>query len=150
MGQFYNHPYEGGAPKTVDDVEARALPGVTRVVKLSEGVGVIGTNVEATQAAKELLQVTWSEAPGAAFDSERGLDEFAAVARGKSQRGVDLFAAGDVETAIKTAPRIIAGNFYTRYVYHAQMEPLSATARVAADWQSAEIWTGDRNAIALL
>jgi hypothetical protein len=67
VGQFYNHPYEGGAPTTVDDVKARALPGVTHVVKLPEGVGVIGTSVEATQAAKELLQVTWSEAPGAAF-----------------------------------------------------------------------------------
>ena len=135
-------PYAGGAPTAVDDVKARALPGVTQVVKLPEGVGVIGTSVEATQAAKDLLQVTWSDAPGASFDSERGLDEFAAVARDKSQRGADWFAAGDVETAIKTTPRIITGDFYTRYVYHAQMEPLSATARVAADGKSAEIWTG--------
>jgi isoquinoline 1-oxidoreductase subunit beta len=144
-GAVLQSPYEGGAPTAVDDVKARALPGVTQVVKLPEGVGVIGTSVEATQAAKELLQVTWSDAPGAAFDSERGLDEFAAVARDKSQRGVDWFAAGDVETAIKTAPTIITGDFYTRYVYHAQMEPLSATARVAPDGKSAEIWTGTQS-----
>jgi isoquinoline 1-oxidoreductase beta subunit len=144
-GAVLQSPYEGGAPTAVDDVKARASPGVTHVVKLPEGVGVIGTSVEATQAAKELLEVTWGDAPGATFDSERGLDEFAAVARDKSQRGVDWFAAGDVETAIKTAPRIITGEFYTRYVYHAQMEPLSATARVAADGKSAEIWTGTQS-----
>lgn len=144
-GAVLQAPYAGGAPTVVDDVKARALPGVTHVVKLPEGVGVIGTSVEATQAAKELLLVTWSDAPGASFDSERGLDEFAVVARDKSQRGVDWFAAGDVETAIKTAPRTIVGDFYTRYVYHAQMEPLSATARVAGDGKSAEIWTGTQS-----
>ena len=41
-------PYAGGAPLDVDDARARKVPGVTDVVKLPEGVGVIGTTVEGT------------------------------------------------------------------------------------------------------
>ena len=48
-------PYFGGAPATVDDAAARRLPGITDVVRLPDGVGVVGTSVEATQAAKNLL-----------------------------------------------------------------------------------------------
>ncbi len=62
------------------------MPGITDIVKLPEGVGVIGTSVEATQAAKNLLKVTWSDAPGAHLDSERALEEFAAIGRDKSRR----------------------------------------------------------------
>ena len=49
---------------------ARQVPGVTDIVRLPDGVGVVGTSVEATQAAKNLLKVTWSDAPGAHHDSE--------------------------------------------------------------------------------
>ena len=79
-------PYPGGAPVTIDDARARKVAGVTDIVKLPEGVGVIGTSVEATQAAKNLLKVTWSDAPGAHHDSERGLDELAAIGRNLGQR----------------------------------------------------------------
>ena len=34
------------------------------------------------------------------------------------------------------------GEYRTRYLYHAQMEPLSATAAVSPDGKSAEIWAG--------
>src|SRR5215469_4738223 len=61
-------PYPGGAPQTVDDAAARKVPGITDIVKLPEGVGVIGDTVEGTQAARNLLKVTWSAAPGASLD----------------------------------------------------------------------------------
>src|SRR2546425_2733357 len=58
-------PYFGGAPQTVDDAEARKVPGITDVVKLPDGVGVIGTALEGAQAAKNLPKATLSTAPGA-------------------------------------------------------------------------------------
>ncbi len=36
-------PYQGGAPENVDYAKARAVPGITDVVKLPGGVGVIRT-----------------------------------------------------------------------------------------------------------
>ncbi len=143
-------PYFGGAPETVDDSAARKVPGITDVVKLPDGVGVIGTSVEATLAAKALLKVTWGNAPGANYDSERALEEFAAVGRDNSREGVPYEKAGDAKAAMAKAARVFRGEYRTRYVYHAQMEPLSATASVSPDGKSAEIWAGTQGATGLL
>src|SRR5215813_13611037 len=112
-------PYFGGVPEAVDDSAARKVPGITDVVKLPDGVGVIGTSVEATQAAKALLKVTWGNAPGANYDSERALEEFAAVGRDKSRDGVPYEGTvGDAKAAMAKATRVFRGEYRTRYVYH--------------------------------
>ena len=143
-------PYPGGAPINVDDARARAVPGVTDIVKLPEGVGVIGTTVEGTQAAKNLLKVSWGDAPGAHLDSERALEEFAAIGRDKSRDGVPFENVGDAKAAMLSAKRVFRGEYRTRYVYHAQMEPMNATAAVSADGKSAELWVGTQAATSLL
>src|SRR5438477_439071 len=143
-------PYFGGAPQTIDDAEARKVPGIIDVVKLPDGVGVVGTTVEGTQAAKNLLKVTWANAPGANHDSENALEELAAAGRDMSRDGVPYETKGDAKAAMKGAARVFRGDYRTRYVYHAQMEPLNATASVSADGKSAEIWAGTQGATGLL
>src|SRR4051812_35063491 len=143
-------PYFGGAPQTVDDAAARKVPGITDVVRLPDGVGVIGTTLEGAQTAKNLLKVAWSDAPGAKHDSEQALEELAAVGRDMSRDGVPYETKGDAKAAIKSAARVFRGDYRTRYVYHAQMEPLNATASVSADGKSAEIWAGTQGATGLL
>jgi isoquinoline 1-oxidoreductase subunit beta len=143
-------PYPWGSPQTVDDARARRVEGIIDVVKLPEGVGVIGTSVEATQAAKAVLKITWSgDAEGAHYDSERALDDFAAIGRDKSREGVTYASIGDVKTAMSRAAKVYRGEYRTRYVYHAQMEPLNATAAVSADGKSVEIWVGTQGPTAL-
>jgi isoquinoline 1-oxidoreductase beta subunit len=143
-------PYPGGAPQTVDDGAARKVPGITDVVRLPEGVGVIGDTVEGTQAAKNLLKVTWSDAPGAHHDSERALEEFAAIGRDKSRAGISYANEGDAKGAMAGAAKVYRGEYRTRYVYHAQMEPMNATASVSPGGKSAEVWTGTQGASGLL
>src|SRR5207237_3214323 len=121
------------------------VPGIIDVVKLPGGVGVVGTTVEGTQAAKNLLKVTWANAPGANHDSENALEELAAAGRDMSRDGVPYETKGDAKAAMKGAARVFRGDYRTRYVYHAQMEPLNATASVAADGKSAEIWAGTQS-----
>ncbi|MEA2987594.1 MAG: isoquinoline 1-oxidoreductase subunit beta [Alphaproteobacteria bacterium] len=143
-------PYPGGAPQTVDDTAARKVAGITDVLRLPDGVAVIGASVEGTQAAKNLLKVTWSDAPGASHDSERALGELAAAGRDKSRDGVPYEKVGDAKAAMKSAAKVFTGEYRTRYVYHAQMEPLNATASVGADGKSAEIWAGTQGPTGLL
>jgi isoquinoline 1-oxidoreductase subunit beta len=142
-------PYPGGTPETVDETRARQVTGITDIVKLLEGVGVIGTSVEATQAAKNLLKVTWSDAPGAHHDSERALEEFAAIGRDKSREGVPYESVGDAKAAMRSAVKVYRGEYRTRYLYHAQMEPMNATASVSPDGRSVEIWTGTQGPTSL-
>src|SRR5712692_1194174 len=143
-------PYPGGAPQTVDDTAARKVPGISDLVRLPDGVGVIGSTVEGTQAAKKLLKVTWSNAAGSSHDSERALEDFAAVGRDLSREGVPYETKGDAKAAMASAVKVFRSDYRTRYVYHAQMEPLSATASVSADGKSAEIWAGTQGASGLL
>src|SRR5262245_46414862 len=96
-------PYPGGAPTTIDDDAARRVPGITDVVRLPDGAGVIGTSVEATHAARNLLKVTWSDAPAASYDSERALEAFAAIARDKSRAGLPYRPVGDAKAAMAGA-----------------------------------------------
>jgi isoquinoline 1-oxidoreductase beta subunit len=135
-------PYPGGTPQAVDDAAARKVPGITDIVMLPEGVGVVGTGVEATQAAKRLLKVTWSNVEAARHDSETALGQFAEIGRDKSRNGVVYDRVGDAKAAMAGAARVFRGEYRTRYLYHAQMEPLSATAAVSPDGTSAEIWAG--------
>jgi isoquinoline 1-oxidoreductase beta subunit len=142
-------PYPGGKPETVDETRARQVAGVTDIVKLPEGVGVVGTSVEATQAAKKLLKATWSEARGAHLDSEQALEEFAAVGRDKNREGVAYEPVGDAKTAMRSAAKVYRGEYRTRYIYHAQMEPVNATAAVSPDGKSVEIWAGTQGPTSL-
>ena len=143
-------PYPGGAPESVDGAAARKVTGITDVVRLPNGVGVIGDTVEGTQAAKNLLKVTWSKAPGANLDSEHALAEFAAIGRDKSRDGVTYEKVGDAKGAMAGAAKVYRGEYRTRYVYHAQMEPMNATASVSPDGKSAEVWTGTQSPSGLL
>ena len=139
-------PYQGGVPDMVDDGAARQVPGVMDVVRLPDGVAVIGTTVEDTQRAKNLLNVTWSDAPAAAYDSERALEAWAAIARDKSRAGVPNLPVGDAKAAMANASKTFRGEYRTNYVCHAAMEPLNATASVSADGKLAEIWASSQSA----
>ncbi len=50
---------------------------------------------------------------------------------------------------MRGAAKIYRGEYRTRYVYHAQMEPMNATAAVSPDGKSAEIWVGTQGPSAL-
>jgi isoquinoline 1-oxidoreductase subunit beta len=143
-------PYPGGTPRLVNEAEIHRMKDITNVIRLANGVGIIGNTVEGTQAAKNRLKVDWSNAPGAAYDSERALEEFAAVGRDMSRQGVPYEQVGDAKAALKGAARVFRGEYRTRYLYHAQMEPINATASVSADGKSAEIWVGTQSPSALL
>ena len=136
-------PVEGEAPMEVDDSAARAIPGVTDIVTLPYGVAVVGETVEGTIWGKNALQVTWSE--NSRFretDQARDLDDYEARARDLSfSTDNPLWQdVGDIGPAFESADRVIEAVFRSEPAYHAQMEPLSATASVSADGLSAEIW----------
>ncbi|HXP93356.1 MAG TPA: molybdopterin cofactor-binding domain-containing protein [Candidatus Binatia bacterium] len=135
-------PYPGGSPVTIDDRSARAARGIVDVVTLPDGVGVLGTSVEATRFAKNLLRVTWSDAPAGAYDSDAALDEFAAVARNPAVAGVAYEKQGDAGAALASAASVMRAEYRTHHIYHGQMEPLTATVSLSPDGSSAEVWAG--------
>ena len=147
-GAVLRAPIEDAAPDRIDDAKARAVAGVVRVIRLPYGVGVIAETPWAAFDAKRALAgaVTWTRTAKAwGFDSDRGLEDFAAAARDLSQAGTDWFKAGDLRAALSQAATTMDATYLSDYAYHAQMEPLNAVASVSASGDAAEIWTGTQS-----
>src|ERR1700734_3799942 len=95
--------------------------------------------------AKSALEpgVTWRRSGKAwGFDSDKGLDAFAADARDLKKPTVEWYKQGDAEAALAAAATRIEAQYRNHYTYHAQMEPLNATASVSATGDAAEVWCG--------
>lgn len=138
-GAVLRAPVQGERPEAIDDAEARAVPGVTHIVPLPYGVGIIGETVEATRRAKELLKVAWSTGSRVRdYTSRRLLDEYRAIGRDPARQGVPAHAAGDAQAAISGAATVIDVDYMSDHVAHAAMEPMNATALVTGD--TVEIW----------
>jgi isoquinoline 1-oxidoreductase beta subunit len=153
-GAVLRSPVEGGAPDQVDDAAAKAVDGVIAVVRLPYGVGVLAQTPWAAFDAKSVLEfrATWQRGGTArGFDSDKGLDAFAADARNLDMpTTVDWFKQGDADAALAKAVNVIEAEYRCHYAYHAQMEPLNAVASVSAAGDSAEVWCGTQYPTAAL
>jgi isoquinoline 1-oxidoreductase beta subunit len=147
-GAVLRAPVEGSSPAGLDETKLKAIAGVVKVVKLPYGVGIVAETPWAAFAARQAAVdgVTWSRAGKAwGFDSDKGLDSFAAVVRDPKVSGSDWFKAGDVRAELPKAATTFDADYLCDYAYHAQMEPLNAVASVSAGGNSAEIWCGTQS-----
>jgi isoquinoline 1-oxidoreductase subunit beta len=145
-GAVIRAPVEGSAPDKIDDAKAKEVSGVISIVKLPYGVGVLAETAWAAFAARQALNVTWTR-QGAAwgFDSEKGIELFAATARDPNAKATDWIKAGDVRAEMPKAASVMEAEYRCDYAYHAQMEPLNAVASVSTAGDAAEIWCGTQS-----
>ncbi len=136
-------PVEGEHPLDVDEETALKVAGVTDIVHLPYGIAVVGDTVEATKFGKDKLKVTWSEeSTFRDANSERQLQDYGVTAMDLTKGGTPWAEQGSVSETLDNASAVVTALYTTDPVYHAQMEPLNATASVSEDGKSAEIWVG--------
>ena len=141
-------PVEGSAPVEVDESTVRAIPGVMRVVRLPYGVGALAETVWAALAARRALNdaITWSRTGASwGFDSEKGLDAFAADASNLGAPATDWGSKGDAAGEMAMAATVLEATYRADFAYHAQMEPLNAVASVSPAGDAVELWCGTQN-----
>jgi isoquinoline 1-oxidoreductase subunit beta len=148
-GAVVRSPVEGGAPDKFDEAKVKAIPGVISTVRLPYGIGVLADTAWAAFAGKAAAEqtITWNRTGTAwGFDSDKGMDAFAAAARDLSVPVTnDWFKQGDAEDEIGKAATVIEGEYRCDYAYHAQMEPLNAIAAVAPSGDAVEVWCGSQS-----
>ncbi|WP_420339490.1 molybdopterin cofactor-binding domain-containing protein [Roseibium sp.] len=136
-------PVEGERPLTINDTEARAVPGVLDVVALPDGVSVVAESLWSALGARSMLEVTWSEdAPARAFNSEETLRLYAEAAEDPEAEQAVWAEKGNAPAAIAAANQTFSQLYLSDYAYHAQIEPMAAVASVDPDGQGAEVWAG--------
>ena len=147
-GTVLRAPVEGSVPDKIDDTKAKAIDGVVRVVRLPYGVGVLAeTPWAAFDARRALTQsVTWSHTGTAwGFDSDKGIDRFAADAKNPARMATEWSRIGDPHGAMPKSVATMDAEYRCDYAYHAQMEPLNAIAAVSPAGDAVEIWAGTQS-----
>ena len=133
-------PVLGDTIKAVDAVEAESLPGVIKVVSYDNWVAVVAESFWTAKNALMTLKITYNE------NSEQPLNSLSI--RQKQEQALakkfkrQITKKGDVKAGLKKASQVLKRTFYTPYLSHAPMEPLSATALydkgIMKLWQSTQ------------
>lgn len=124
--------------KSVDDSEAKKIPGFVQAVVVDDSFGkctgwviAIADRFPTAVKAAKALKVEWDEGPYGQLDSETLASEYRALA--DSDAGSNWVLEGDVEQALAGADKILEAEYTTEMVCHATMEPLNATAQYVND-----------------
>ena len=139
-------PVTGGKLVSFDPSEAMKVPGVEKVVAVKGwpwptkfqplgGVAVIARNTGAAIKGRDALKVVWDDGPNKVYDTEKYKLQMQAAAR---QPGLVVRNDGDAEAALKSAAKVISGEYYQPHIAHATMEPPAALANVANGM--CEVW----------
>jgi isoquinoline 1-oxidoreductase beta subunit len=132
-------PLFGAKVKRFDATKARAVPGVTHVVQIDNGVAVVAKNFWAASKGREALEIEWDDSAAEKRSTDEILAEYRTLAKtpGKPAR-----KQGDVDAAFAKAAKVVEATYDFPYLAHAPMEPLDCVVRLTAD--GVEIWAGDQ------
>jgi isoquinoline 1-oxidoreductase beta subunit len=137
-------PVNGEGPESVDDAEARKVPGVKQIVRMPYGVGVVADSYPAALKARKALKVTWtSKSKARAYTTDKLLADYTQRARNLADTGVVYEAHGDTKGAMAKAAKRLTAEYTSVNVTHACMEPTNCTAQVDGD--KIEFWAPTQN-----
>ena len=139
-------PVTGGKLVSFDGSEAMKVSGVEKVMEVKGwpwpskfqplgGVAVIARNTGAAIKGRDALKIVWDDGPNGKYDSVAYRAELEEAAR---KPGLVVRKEGDVDAALKSADKVVVGEYYLPHLAHVSMEPPVAVADVKGD--KAEIW----------
>jgi isoquinoline 1-oxidoreductase beta subunit len=130
-------PVFGGKVARFDGTKAQAVPGVTQVVQIPQGVAVIATNTWAAMQGRRALQIEWDEGPNATLMSASIRDSFLTLLQ---KPGAVAENEGNAPAALASASRKLEALYEAPYLAHARLEPHACVASVRGN--TCEVWTG--------
>ena len=135
-------PVFGGRLKSVDDSNARNMPGVRKIVTSEEWVAVVAGNWWQAHKAVQALKVVWDNGAHGAVTSasirQKLEQDLAAPAPAPIAR-----KDGDTVQAFANANKVLEAQYFTGYGNHATMEPQKATALLQGD--QLQVWVGTQS-----
>jgi len=131
------NPRQGGRMNSYDATKAKAMPGVTDVVEITNGVAVIASNTWYAIQAANAIEFDWGEAPYPAAQEQH----WEAIEASFTEERLDKQWRNDGDITMAVADSsVIQASYRSPYVAHAPLEPLNAIVRVTDD--QIEVWTG--------
>ena len=144
-------PVFEGKVASFDASKAKAVPGVKKVVQISNGVAVIAENTWSAMEGRKALVIKWDEGKWANVSTPALRQEWAALA---GKPGQSVRKAGDAAAIFAGAAKKVEAVYEVPYLSHAPMEPLNATAQVRPDgcdvWVSSQIQSAAQQVAAMI
>ena len=123
-------PVIGGKPKSFDGAQAMGMPGVKKVVQISDGVAVVADTYWHARKALETVKVVWDEGAGKSINSA---GVAAALKTASAKPGAEFRKLGNYEAGHSAAAKKLEATYELPFLSHAPMEPMNYTADVRAD-----------------
>jgi len=120
---------------SIDDSEARKIPGFIKAVKIDNALGkctgwvvAVADKFPTAMKAAKALKVKYDAGPYGSLNSARLLSEYKALSK-KTEKSAAWVLEGDVDKSFKSADKVLEVEYTTDMVCHATMEPLNATVQ---------------------
>jgi len=123
-------PAFGNALDSFDDSEAKAVEGVTKVIRFGDKIAVLANNTWAAMKGKKSLKAVWSE--GTPHESTEDHDKILfGFLNGTSLE--TLREDGNVEKAFAEADQVVERIYESPFLPHNCLEPMNFFANVTED-----------------
>ena len=130
-------PTFGGKLVSVDEAKAKAVPGVSQVVRLEDAVAIVATHTWAAKQGLAAAAPQWDPGPNAKLSTA---DIVAQLASASEKPGAVARHDGDAAAAIAGAARKIDAIYEQPFLAHATMEPMNCTVHLTKE--GCDIWVG--------
>jgi len=130
-------PVFGGKLASVDEAKAKAVPGVSQVVRLDDAVAVVAVHTWAAKQGLNAAAPKWDAGPNAKLSTA---DIVAQLASASEKAGAVARHDGDAAGAIARSARKVEAVYQQPFLAHATMEPMNCTVHLTKE--SCDIWVG--------
>ena len=130
-------PTFGGKLVSVDEAKAKAVPGVSQVVRLDDAVAIVAIHTWAAKQGLAAAAPQWDPGPNAALSTA---DIVAQLAAASENVGAVARHEGDAAAAIAQAAQKVEAVYQQPFLAHATMEPMNCTVQMTKD--GCDIWVG--------
>src|SRR5258707_3038636 len=130
-------PTFGGKLVSVDEAKAKAVRGVSQVVRLDDAVAVVAIHTWAAKQGLAAAAPQWDAGPNARLSTA---DIVQQLARASEKPGAVARHDGDAAAAIASAARKVDAIYQQPFLAHATMEPMNCTVHVTKE--GCDVWTG--------
>jgi nicotinate dehydrogenase subunit B len=127
-GRVVPPPSIGASLVALNEASVQGLPGLVKVVRLGNFVGVLAEREEQAIRAAEQLKLTWQETPALPR-----MEDLPAALRSQQGEDVTLVEAGDPAAAMGEAVQQASATYFQPYHAHASIGPSCAVGDVTAD-----------------
>jgi isoquinoline 1-oxidoreductase beta subunit len=130
-------PTFGGKLVSLDEAKAKAVPGVSQVVRLDDAVAIVARHTWAAKQGLAAADPQWDAGPNAKLSTA---DIVAQLASASEKPGVVARHDGDAAAVMARAARRLDAVYEQPFLAHAAMEPMNCTVQVTKD--GCDIWVG--------